>query len=118
MFKIPFPITDGTHRKSSKVIKHYGCMQVLIFPKNHGFMAWPQDSSIEGTVNLQKEEPYGTSLDPWGNNPEGDFGALAISFFSFASWCCDEQFVPANTPCRFYQHAYQDPRQQVHPNLE
>lgn len=42
----------------------------------------PQDSTIEGAVNFQKEEPYGTSLDPWGDSHEGDYGTLANSLLS------------------------------------
>lgn len=80
--------------------------------------AWVPGQHYWGCCEPPEGRAFGTSLDPWGDTSEGNNGTLANSFFSFASWCYDEQFVPANTPCRCYQIAYQGLRQRVHPILE
>lgn len=58
-FKTPFSITDGAHRKSSNVIKHYSHQQILSVPENHSLRLGSQDGAIEGAVNLQKKESLG-----------------------------------------------------------
>lgn len=79
--------------------------------------AWVPGRRYWGCCEPPEGRTFGTSLDPWGDTSEGNNGTLANFFFSFASWCCDEQFVPANTPCRCYQRAYQRPKATSPPNL-
>lgn len=79
-FKTPFSLTDGAHRKLSNVIQHYSHRQMLSVPENHSLRLGSQDSTIEGAVNLQKEEPLGYPQILGEMPPKGIMGPWPISF--------------------------------------